>query len=203
MPVLDAWSQPAIAQLQGGTTRAGLLFRLSTAPVVRLWGGIGDLEVDPDLIELEVGAVHAGIGELTGLPQLSQLINGVAERVEFSLAGAGVTAQVAALAGAEAEAVRGAELNIGLLVFDANWQRLSPVLWLWAGVADMVGVSRGDQKGQPVRTISLSAGSLLTGRRRPGHRYFTDADQRRRSPDDAFFDRVKLYNAGTTKTWPT
>lgn len=200
---LEGWSAPALAQLEGGGLRAGILLRVDSTPAIRVWTGHAELEIDSDGIETEDHAVYLGSGELVGVPAVNALINGVAERVDFTLSGVGITGALANLAASEADLVRGKAVNLGFFVMDDTWQRLSPVAWLWDGVADVVRVTRASQEGQAIRSISLSVGSIMTGRRRPGIAYFTDADQRRRSADDAFFDRVKIYNQGSTRTWPT
>jgi hypothetical protein len=200
---LEGWSAPALAHLEGGGVRPGFLLRVASSPVIRLWTGIGPLQIDSDAIETDDGASYQGSGYLVNLPAVSALINGVAERADFTLAGTAIDGPIAALASAEAGAIRGAAVNLGLLVFDDTWQKLSPVAWLWDGEADSLIVSRADQGGQATRSITLSVGSIMTGRRRPGIAYCTDADQRRRSADDAFFDRVKIYNRGSTRVWPT
>lgn len=197
------WDIASQAQLAGSLVKPAVLFRMATDPVVRLWGGAGDLELAFDLIEDTDGAVYTGMGELLSLPQVNALVNGLAERVEFQLSGAAVTGEVAAIASTEAADIRGAAVNVGFFVFGPDLQQLSPTAWLWDGLADSLTVSRQPQDdGTAQRTISLSVGSLLTGRQRPNLDYWSDAMQRRRSSDDAYCHLVKTYSAGTTKDWP-
>jgi hypothetical protein len=198
----EGWSLAAQAQLGSGQVRPAILFRMATDPVVRLWAGAGDVAIPADLIEDDDGAVYTGLGELVGLPELNQLINGAAERVEFTMAAAELTSEIADLAASEADLVRGAAVTIGFYVFDQDWQRLSPVDWLWDGTADSLKINRAPDGESAIRSITLSVGSLFTGRRRPALAYWTDPDQRRRSSDDRFCERVKLHNAGWTRTWP-
>jgi hypothetical protein len=197
------WDIAAQAQLAGGTVKPAILFRMATDPVVRLWGGAGDLAMGEDLIEDTEGAIYTGMGELLSLPQVNALVNGLAERVEFQLSGAAISGEIAAIAGTEAADIRGAVVHLGFMVFGADMQQLSPTAWLWDGVADSLKVSRqGDDQGGVSRAIGLSVGSLLTGRQRANLGYFSDADQRRRSSDDAYCSLVKTYSAGSTKNWP-
>jgi hypothetical protein len=58
--------------------------------------------------------------------------------------------------------------------------------------------SQASGKGR-TRTVSLSVGTDETGRSRAPIALFTDADQRRRSPTDAFFDHVAGITAGTSR----
>ena len=190
---LSGWSDAAKAQLSGSTVRPGVLLRIdATTGPLRLWGGAGSLQIPPDAVE-SAPAIYQGMGVITGLPAISQLANGLAERVEFKLSG--VSDTIRGLAADEANTVRGVSCMIGFLVFGGDWQPLAPVAWLWEGTSDVVKSTR---KGR-VRTISLSVGSMFNGRRRPAFNYWTDAQQRERSSDDAFCDHVALYTAGTTR----
>lgn len=202
MGFLSDWSDVAKAQLAGAHVRAALLMRVRTEPIMRMWGGVGYVEVPAGGAETDDGAIYSGMGELLGLPVVSQLLNGASERITFSLAGTVVTGELAAIASTSAADVRGAAVSIGFFVMDDDWQRISPVAWPWRGLADMVSVDRATDQGRIIRTISLSVGSLFTGRKRPDTGYWSDPDQRRRSPTDTFCDRVKTYEQGTTKVWP-
>lgn len=197
------WDAPALAQLEGGSVRLGILLRIATDPVIRLWAGaVRDISIDADGIEDTDGAVYQSMGLLTDIPTVNQLLNGQAERVEFALSGVAVTGEIAAIASTEAADIRGVAVNLGFLVFDANWQIASPTAWPWDGEADSLTVERQGDASSAVRRLKLSVGSLMTGRRRARNAYWTDADQKRRSADDDFFDQVRTYWAGTTKVWP-
>ena len=197
------WDAPALAQLEGGAVRPAVFLRVASDPPIRLWvGAVRDLALPADAVETTDGAIYQSMGLLTGVPELNQLLNGEAERVEFELSGVAVTGEVAAIASTEAAAIRTADVNVGLAVFDANWQMVSPVAWLWDGESDSLMLERQGDAQNPSRTLKLSVGSLMTGRRKPQIGYFTDADQRRRSADDTFFDQVRTYTVGTTKVWP-
>lgn len=197
-----SWTRALQAHLAGGEVRPAILFRMATDPVVRLWAGAGDLALGSDAIETTDGAIYTGMGELLSPPQVNALVNGLAERVDFTLSGAAVSGEVAAIASTEAADIRGAAVNLGFFVFDADYQQLTPALWLWDGVADSLKVNRQANGQDGTRSVALSVGSLLTGRQRPDLSYWTPFDQRRRSTDDAFCDRVPLYSQGTTKVWP-
>lgn len=200
---LDDWEPLALAQLSGAALRPAILMRLGTDPVVRIWSGIGDLIPEtPDAIETTEGAVYSALGQMIGVPAVNQLINGVAERVEFALSGVVLTGEIANLASGEAADVRGADFALGFLVFDADWNVLSPTAWLWRGVADSLTVQRDASGGNVTRVLSLSVGSLFTGRKRPRSAYWTDPDQKARSADDDFFTHIRAYTDTTTIIWP-
>jgi hypothetical protein len=139
------------------------------------------------------------MGLLTDYPQLSAAINGEADRFDLSVSGVAVTGEAAAIAQSNAADIRGVAVDFGLLLFDADWQLIEPVLWLGSATADSLSVQRNPD-GQ-TRTLKLSVANVFTGRRRPNLVFFTDIDQRRRSSDDSFFDQVSKLQSGTTKVW--
>lgn len=170
-----------------------VLVRIATDPPARLWSGSGDLRLPADDVEDEAGALYLGGGELLdGLDELEQLINGKADRIDINTSG--VTGATIKLALEEAPQVKGAAVDIGVVLFDDLWQ-LVAVEWQARYRADKLGINR--QPGQ--RTITLSMGSDDTGRSRTPNAYWSDADQRRRSPDDRIFDRVSGINSGTSR----
>lgn len=191
----------AEAQLAGASVRPGIFFRLATDPAVRLWSGFGDFRLPPDAVE-PGGAIYKGGAALGGLPALNALINGVADRVVFQLSG--VDNRVLALADAEAQSVRNKLVRLAVVFFGADWRALSNVAWLWTGLADTLSVDEPSpgEGGDRVRSVSLSVGSLYTGRRRPALAFWTDPDQRRRSADDRFCERVATHTITMVKTWP-
>lgn len=179
------------------TIREVYLFRLACDPPVRCWTGIGDLAVPGDIVD-SGGTIYSGVGELLNLPAVQQLINGTAERVQFIVSG--VTAETLRLAMEDRDSVNGAQARIGSLVLDNDLQPVGSISWEWRGIADVIEVgSTIGQDGNRVRTITLSVASADTGRSRADLAYFTDADQRRRSPTDAIFSHVAGINAGTSR----
>lgn len=183
-----------------GAPRWSIFFRMECkTSVVRAWLGVGDYEVPADDVETE-GGIYLGIGLVGDVPALRQLVGGVAERVEFSLNGADdLTFR---LADDQVDEVRGAPVNVGILFFDEDWQAVGPMAWLWDGTADVPAVDRDGSGGQITRRVSLSVGSAFTDRTRPQLGFYTDKDQRRRSPNDAFCARVASYSVDSTIVWP-
>lgn len=192
--------------------RRAVVFRLDTRPEpLRLFvGGFGDLRLPGDPIEPDPSALYRGCGELTSLAPVNQLINGVAERVDFTLAGDGLTAEVCGIAADEAESVRWARVNLGVARFAPGKAKIQgPVKWLWEGLADVVTLTAqmtGTDPGEPpvlTRTMGLSVGSTFALRSRPRVAYWTRVHQRARSADDAFCDRVAGYSSETGMLWKT
>ncbi len=195
------YDQPTMDAL-ASARRVGALLRVATDPVIRVWGGlVRDIAIGADSVEDGDPAVYSSMGLLTDLPQLSALINGAAERCDFTVSGVAITGEIAALASGSAAAIRGAAVDVGLVLFDADWQLMATTFWIWSGTADSLTIVRQGSADKPTRTIKLSAASVFSGRRRANLSFFTDIDQRRRSADDAFCDQVSKYYAGTTKVW--
>lgn len=172
-----------------------VLIRIDATPPARLWSGAGHLYLPADDVEVEDGALYLGGGELLdGLNDVEQLINGTADRIEINVSG--VTPEAVRFAIEEADKIKGADVDIGIAEFDDLWQ-LVAVTWSARYRADKLTTAR-----QPAtRTISLSMGSDDTGRSRAPNAYFTDAYQRRRSPDDAIFSHVSGINAGKSRAF--
>lgn len=176
--------------------RRSYMFRLGSDPVARLWTGWGDLATPADAVD-PAGARWLGAAGLLSLPALKVLINGTAERVRFSLSG--VNAETVRLANEDKATVRGAELRLGYVDFDDRWQLLGPIRWEWLGIADVVAIESAPTDRGRTRTISLSVASADTLRSNPNLAFYTDADQRKRSPDDAFCDQVASLTQGATR----
>ena len=193
--------EAAAVMTEAGAPRWSLVFlmRLTDGAYVRAWAGVGDLEIAADDIDLE-GGVFVGIGFIGDIPALRMLVNGAAERVEFSLNG--VDEWVMELANEDAELVRGAEVNVGLILFDDEWQLVSEPAWLWDGTADVI-IQDVDGQGETLtRSVRLSVGSAFTEQTRVGLGAYTDADQQQRHPGDTFCARVAGYAIDSTIVWP-
>lgn len=174
--------------------RRSILFRLAADPIARVWSGHGPLpivdEIDPD------GATYQGMGGLLDVPSIKQLVNGTADRLDFRLSG--ITADTLRLAREDAESVRNALTLIGEVSFDDAWQ-VASVAWVWRGMADVLTVDSSDTAAGRQRTIRLSVRSADTFRSNPQPAYYTDQDQRRRSPTDAIFSHVSLISIGAKR----
>lgn len=192
-------TEAEIDAIDGSTQSIGIFFRLATDPVVRLWLGIGPCRVGINALDTD-GAIYKGFGELTAVPVVQQLINGVADRVEFQVSG--VSQDALRMASLEALDVQGAAVALGLGIFGGSWQLLGSVKWIFRGFADVVTLNQEPAEGGVTRSISLSVGSLFTGRRRRGLSYLTDHDQQLRHPGDRFCERTALYSEESSKVWP-
>lgn len=177
--------------------RESFVFRLETDDVAMLWTGFGPLLLPADDI-IPAPAVIPGAGELINVPELEQLINGLAQRLEARLSG--VSDEAIALATEEALQVPGAPAYIGRISFDEDWQIVS-VEWEWAGEGKSLTVSSEPSESGRTRTLVLTLGAGDTTRGRAPLAFFTDADQRRDFPDDNFFSHVAGMFGGTSRRW--
>ncbi|TKD50226.1 hypothetical protein [Sphingomonas baiyangensis] len=176
--------------------RRSIVFRLASDPVCYLWSGHFDLPVSADALDPE-GAIYKGAGELLSVPALKQLINGAADRLDFVVSG--VSAETIRLAGEDRDSVKGALVTIGYVEFDADWQIVGPASWDWRGIADTLATSNEPTDNGRERQIILSVRSTDTRRSNPAPAYYTDADQRKRSPTDAIFSEVAGISVGVTR----
>jgi hypothetical protein len=176
--------------------RESTVLRIASTVPVRIWSGVGDLLVAADDIE-PVDSIYLGGAQLISVPDFQQLMNGSADRLEYTLSG--VSAQVLALAREEAAGVRGAALDLGTVRFDEDWQQTGVLTWEERFRCDTLTIGGQPSDKGRTRTITLSVGTDDTGRSRAPISIFTDADQRRRSPTDNYFNQVASITAGTSR----
>lgn len=192
-----------LAALESGAHNIGVFFRLDVSPTVRIWLGFGDIKPGLNVLDGD-GAIYRGFGAIQNVPSFKQMINGQAERVEFTLSG--VDEEILRIASSDdAEQVKGKRTSVGYALMGKSWNLLGPVRWPANYYADFLSVRQvsTDDPAQPiVRTIGLSCGTLFTARRRPSYSYFSDNDEKARFPGDRFCERVSVYANGFTKTWP-
>jgi len=197
-------SDAELAVLESGQQRIGIFFRLETDPIVRLWLGVGNIMPGVNAYDL-TGAEYIGFGAIQSVPAFKQLINGKAERVDFTISG--VSGEILGIAsGGDSEQVKGKPVAVGFGIFNETWALLGAVKWCANYTADYLSIAQAvtdDPMAPTVRSVTLSCGTLMTGRRRPSFAYFTDQDQKARSPGDRFCERTPLYATGFSKAWPT
>lgn len=180
-----------------GSYRQSTIVRIDCGPPALLWSGIGMLAVPADQV-IPAPALALGGGELVSVPDFQQLVGGTAERLDFVVSG--VDQETVRLALEDAPSVRGARVDVGTAHFHDDWQ-LDHIEWENVFEARSLSVSRpqSDGSGQVVRSITLTIVHGSTRRSRANIAFFTDADQRRRSPTDAIFSHVAGINAGTSR----
>lgn len=178
--------------------RESFVFRIETDEPAMFWTGIGDLLLPDDAI-LDGPEIALGGGELVTLPDVEQLINGVAQRIEVVLSG--VSEETIVYAQEEAPQVPGAAVYIGRVRFDENWQLVGGVEWEWTGEARALAVSGDDGDDGRTRSLTLKIASGDTIRSRAAYAFFTDTDQKANFPTDEVFSNVGKISAGTSRRW--
>lgn len=178
------------------TYRESVVAYIASDPPALLWSGVGPLPLPADIV-LPAPMTALGGGELLSVPDFQQLINGTAQRLDFSLSG--VDEETVRLATEDAPSVNGAAVHLGTIQFDENWQA-DAIEWEATFQARSLSVSRtGDSSGGGQRTITLTIASGETQRSRASNAFFTDADQQRKHPGDSIFSHVAGINAGTSR----
>lgn len=169
--------------------------RIDSDPVARLWTGFGDLLIPADIVEAEP-AIYLGGGELLSAPDFEVPLNGSAERLDIQLSG--VSSTVVAIALAEAASIKGAKVHFLRFYFNDEWV-LEDVEYDAVFRADKLTISSEESENGRTRTLTLSIASEDTNRNRSPQAYFTDQDQRRRSPTDAIFSHVSQITQGVMR----
>jgi hypothetical protein len=200
-----SFSVSELAALESGVIRIGVFFRMATLPdPVRLWLGVGVIEPGVNVLDTS-GARYLGFGEIRDVPNFKQLLNGTAERVDFTLSG--VAGEVLSIASQnDAQAIKGKSVNVGYALMAPDWSLLGAVRFRASYLADYLGLDQqeaGSSDDPIVRSIRLSCGTTFTARWRPQYSYFSDRDQQARSPGDRFCERTAIYANGFNKAWPT
>ncbi|OGT55476.1 MAG: hypothetical protein A3E01_09210 [Gammaproteobacteria bacterium RIFCSPHIGHO2_12_FULL_63_22] len=178
------------------TYRHSYVFRMAVSPVLYIWSGHGALETPADSVDAS-GATWLGGGHVVSVPSLKLLLNGAADRIDIRLSG--ITAEILRLVEEDRPEVQEAEVLIGRVEFDDDWQVSGTINWEWLGVADSMTIASGNSEKGRERVLTVSIRSGDTTRSNPQPAFFTDADQRGRSSDDAFFSHVGKINAGTSR----
>ncbi|NBC37368.1 hypothetical protein GTZ99_12485 [Novosphingobium sp. FSY-8] len=177
--------------------RESYVFRIETDDPASFWTGHGPLLLPADAV-LPENTIFSGMGQLVEIPDLQQIINGTAQRLDVSLSG--VNEETIVFATEEALQIPGALVWIGRVQFDDAWQ-VSAVEWEWCGEGVKLTVDSDGSNGDRVRSIKLTVAAGETSRRRAPNAYFTDADQQRDYPGDTFFSHVAQISRGVVRRW--
>ncbi|RKD68967.1 hypothetical protein [Rhizobium sp. WW_1] len=178
----------------------GIFLRVATDPALHVWFGVEDKTARFDSIDPE-GTVYIGGGYLIGVPTLEMLINGTADNVDFTLSG--ITPGLAAKTMDSIPPVRGAAVQVGLMVLDDYYQPLAPVIPIWNGTASHPSeVGQAGDNGDTSITLMLSVVAGSVTRSRPALALWSDAQQKARSPTDDFCKQVQRLARGIAPVWP-
>lgn len=162
-----------------------------------------------DSVDPYTGQVYRGGGQLAGVPELEVLVNGLADRVEFSVPGIALSyvntvPETGEVRDPSEFDVRGRAVYVGITALDEYYQPVAPIHPLWEGTASFVRqimppVSEGENM---TVTMVLSVGSGVTTRARNSAVLWSPAFQRALYPTDAFCDGTARLARGVAPTWP-
>ena len=178
-------------------------FRAETGgEVLRLTATASDYPVPVDGVET-TGGVYLSAGSFgPGLPDIDMAMNGQSQGLTLQLSG--VDTQTVQAYILDRDQIVGAPAALGWGILNDRYRPAGPIRWPLRGQLfnPRVRRTRKTEAGWE-RTISVTlvAGSYL--RRRGVQAYATGPDQRTRYPDDALFDRVRLYARDSTRKWPS
>jgi hypothetical protein len=178
--------------------RESFIVYIACDPAALFWTGVGLLPLIADAV-LPEPMTALGAGTLVNIPDFQQLMDGTAERLQFIVSG--VNDETLRLAFDDAPSVRNALAWLGRITFDKDWQQTGPIEWEAMFQARELTISRTSDGNATSQAISLTVVGGDSARSRSINSYFTDADQRRRSPTDAIFSHVAGITAGTSRRW--
>lgn len=192
---------PAVIEALRGDHQLGIFVYCAFEPKpLAIWFGVNDVEIG---IESVVDGVRfLGGGLLQGVPELEVLVNGIADRVEFTLAG--IDPSTYDRHEIESYEVRGAPVYVGITCLDDYYQPIAPIQPLWDGRASFVRETMPPVSGTESQTVALmlSVGSGVTTRARISASLWSAAHQRALYPTDAFCDGTARLAQGVSPTWP-
>lgn len=186
-----------------GSHRLGIFFYLDTAPEpMRLWLGINDIPAGIDSVDPDTNQRYVGGGVLQDIPNLEAVINGVADRADFTLSG--LDPAEVARTDLDAIDVRGKDFYVGITTLDDDHQPMSSIIPLITGRASyqtehMPPVGPED----PITvTRGISVGFGITTRDRQSQALWSSVHHRAAHPDDAFCDGTSRLERGVSPSWP-
>lgn len=174
--------------------------------VSRLCTTFGGLRMPSDMIETTHRSYYSGAPVLLDIPEFRQLINGQADDITLSLSG--LWPELARQLDDQAVLAQDAEVDIGRIYWDADWQMIGGARWGWAGRGgqvqiDEVGARMKNGKITPRKfTVNLSVVTQTIRRAGSGTTYWCSPQHMLEFPDDAFFDRANKISTGYVKPFP-
>lgn len=196
------WVPPHVIERLRGSTSVGIFVYADFDPPLRLWFGVNDVPIGMQAVDPSNGQTYLGGGRLQGVPELEVLINGIADRVEFSVSG--IDPDEMAKINPEDLEVRGREIYVGITTLDDYHQPMSEIIPLWDGAASFVRQVMPPVAGteSPSVTLTLSVGGGNTTRARNSASLWSSVHQRALFPTDAFCDGTARLARGVAPAWP-
>ncbi len=170
-------------------SREGLLLRFDFASGAgRYWLGVGTLDTIG-------GEQWIGTGKVASIGDVVSSINGTAPEQTFTLSG--VDPEFIAKAQASKAEYYGRLCFVFLQQFDAAWQVVGAPKPLWWGRMSVISFAQQASEQGFTRSVTLSAESVFSGRRRPRNGFLTDRDQQARYAGDRGCERTLGMQAKT------
>lgn len=189
--------QTVAAKLSGRSVGAALLVFMDFRDTPRRWWpGFGNLEAG--------GHTWQGTGEFITVSGLEQTIGTGAPKATFQLSGIDPT--LVTLARQASDRVKDRRVTVYIQFFDITptdagvqpWSNLDQPFAVWTGIMDQMTYAAN---GPSERSITVTAESLWTNRRRPPYGLWTDRDQNARYPGDRGLEQVVSLVTKTIR-WP-
>lgn len=195
------WLPEAVIEAMRGSHQLAVFFRLDIDPPLRLWMGINDVPAKIKSVDGS-GAEYVGAGRLIGIPELEVLINGVADRIDFTLSG--VTPDQAQEVDLRTIDIRGKDIHVALTVLDDYYQPIVDPIPVWTGRASFVAENVAPVSGMqsPTIALALSAGAGVPSRERVSASLWSDAQQQALYPGDLFCAGTARLARGVSPSWP-
>lgn len=182
---MKIFTDAAIEALDRGNGIVSGAIAIHCVPVVRVWGGYGDLTIGAD--------TYRGVGD-RGMAQISGgALGGAAQNVTLTLSG--IEPEVLELL--DANEVKRAAVVIHRLIFSGDGRTLLDAQVFTRGRIDQLRVV---EKIGGAATIQAFVETAARGLGRRGGRMRSDADQRLIDPTDGFF-RNAAYAAEKQLYW--
>lgn len=182
---MKTFTAEAMAAIKAGTAIVAGAVEIASVPVIRLWGGYGQLVLD--------GATYEPIGD-RGIAQVtSAALGGTAQGVTMTLSGI----EPEAIELLDASEVKLAPVKLYRLIWSGDGQTLLDAHVFVRGRIDTVTV---DETIGGAAAITVQVETSAKGLGRKGGRMRTDADQRLINPADGFFKNV-AYAGQKTLYW--
>lgn len=178
-----------------------IFFRLGIDPPLRLWFGINDIPTKIEPIETETGK-YLGAGRFNGIPELEVLINGVADRIQFTVSG--IDPDRAQELDLESLDVKGAPVHVAITALDEYYQPIVSPIPIWTGRASSVIESCPAVTGTQPQTLAyaLSAGAGVPSRERVSASLWSHPQHLALFPGDMFCRGTARLARGVVPSWP-
>jgi len=189
--------QTIAAKLAGREVAASLLCFMDFKETPRRWwAGFGDLQAG--------GHTWQGTGELITIEGLEQATGTTAPRTTFTLSG--IDATIVSLARNASDRVKDRACRVYIQFFEISptngavhpWSPLDMPYAVWSGLMDQMTYAA---EGPAQRSVTLTAESIWTGRRKPAYGRYTDRDQNARFPGDRGLEQLPDLIQKTIR-WP-